>query len=259
MRNLILFCLAFLFLSSKGIPDRVLAQTDADAIPGKASKTDDKMPLMKKATPEQESKIRGLIEQLVFPDGEDGVEKQRQKFKTCQDAFNELLQMKALAIPFLLEHLDDKRGSINFRNHHLGHSVGDACFWNIYYQLQDRPKGYSSYGYSRKGRDGADHPKPYWEGTPFGGIGGLKKWVEENQHLNYVEAQIKCLQWLLDREKKIGAPDADSYLLNILPLEIQILERRFENGEDVASELEKLKRIRDNKLKDQIPKGTVPK
>ena len=70
--------------------------------------------------------------------------------------------------------------------------------------------------------------------------------------------QIKCLQWLLDREKKIGVADADSYFLNILPLEIRILERQSENGDDVKKELGRMVKILDNKLIDQIPKELLP-
>jgi hypothetical protein len=232
-----------------------------------------------------EAEIRQLIEQLVFSDGdasnkpiinpnmevvdsegntqpingESGeAEKQRQKFNSCQEAFNKLQELKGAAFPFLVEHLDDERQSINFRNHYTGNSVGDACYWNIYFQLQDRPRDYSRYGYSRKGRDGEDHPKPYWEGTPFDDAGGLKKWLDKNKELNYVEMQIACLNWLLDREKKIGAPDTDSYFLNILPLEIRVLERRIESGDDVSNELKRLVNIRNKKLVDQIPSELLP-
>lgn len=230
----------------------------------------------------QERRIRELIEQLVFADrpannqhivnpnmkimvddtpiaGEsEGVDKRRQKFNVCQEAFNALYEMKPLAIPYLVEHLDDKRQSIDFRNHYVGNSVGDACYWNIYYQLVDQPEDYSEYGWQREGRDGKHHPKPYWEGTPFGDVGdtkGLKEWLDENRNLSYEEMQIKCLKWLLDRERHIGASDADSYFLNILPLEIRILERR---ADDLQRELDRLVRIRDERLTDQIPRDVLP-
>ena len=158
----------------------------------------------------------------------------------------------------LIKHLDDKRQSINFRNHHLGNSVSHACYWNIYFQLQDRPPDYSRYGYSRKGRDGKDHPKPYWKGSPFDEAGGLREWLTANENLNYQQKQIKCLNWLLEREKLIGAPNAQSYFINILPLEIQILQRRLENGEDVETELKRLRNIQMGKLVDQVPKELLP-
>ena len=229
----------------------------------------------------QERRIRELIQQLVFADrpannqhvvnpnmkivvdgtsttvgGEsEDADKRRQRFNVCLEAFNELYEMKPLAIPYLVEHLDDERQSIDFRNHYVGNSVGDACYWNIYYQLVDQPEDYSEYGWQREGRDGKDHPKPYWEGTPFGDLGdseALKQWLKENRNLSYEEMQIKCLQWLLDRERLIGALDADSYFLNILPLEIRILELRAEN---VQQELDRLVKIRDERLTDQIPKN----
>jgi hypothetical protein len=96
------------------------------------------------------------------------------------------------------------------------------------------------------------------EGTPFDDAGGLVKWLEENKELTYTEKQIKCLQWLLEKEKAIGAADADSYFLNILPLEIQILKRRLEAGEDVEKELERLQEVKDKKLVDAIPRELLP-
>ncbi len=237
------------------------------------------------ANEKQEKEIKALIEQLVYKKGEatnrpvrnplmkiynaEGkvvkpsgdskkIEQNRKKFESCQMAFQKLYEMKGPAFPILLEHLDDKRQSINFRNHYTGNSVGNACYWNIYYQLMDQPRDYSEYGHSREGRDGKLHPKPYWEGTPFDDAGGLKKWFAKNKNLNYIEMQIKCLGWLLEKEKLIGASDADSYFLNIVPLEIRILERRYNNGDDVKSELNRLIKIKDEKLTDQIPKELLP-
>lgn len=234
---------------------------------------------------DQEQKTRELVEQLVYAkepaknrpiinpnmrivDGEgktkrvggesDEAEAQRQRFNNCQKAFAKLMELKGDAIPILVEHLDDERQSINFRNHYKGNSVGDACYWNIYFQLQDQPRGYSRYGYSRVGRDGKSHAKPYWEGTPFDEAGGVKDWLKENNNLNYVEKQIKCLRWLLQREKQIGAADAESYFINILPLEVQILKRRQENGEPVGDELRHMVKVLDEKLVDQIPKELLP-
>ncbi len=70
--------------------------------------------------------------------------------------------------------------------------------------------------------------------------------------------QIKCLPWLLEREKGIGAPDPESYFENIHPLEIQILKRRQEAGEDVKQELARLEKIRDGKLATEIPAELLP-
>ncbi len=157
---------------SRGTKDSVVAESNGD----------------------RELEIRGLIEQLVFTDspasnqpivnpnmkivdadgnakpisGEsDDAEKRRQKFNSCQKAFNKLYELKEAAIPFLVEHLDDERQSITFRNHSKGNSVGDACYWNIYFQLVDQPEDYSEYGYSRKGRDGENHPKPIGREHPL--------------------------------------------------------------------------------------------
>lgn len=223
------------------------------------------------ASSKQEAEIRKLIEQLVFEhkeasetpllspgiSGNDDKEYEKQ-FDKCHQAFRKLTEFKEAAFPFLVEHLDDKRPSVHFRNHYPEHSVGDACYWNIYFQLEDRPKDYSSYGYSRKGRDGKAHTKPYWEGTPFDEAGGLKMWLEQNKDLSYPEKQIKCLNWLLTREKAIGAPDAESYFENILPLEIRILERKKETGADVDRELNRLRKIMKDKLIKEVPAELLP-
>jgi hypothetical protein len=218
-----------------------------------------------------ENAIRALIEDLVFIHdkaseaplrspgigGDDDKEYKRQ-FEKCREAFKKLSELKAQALPILVEHLEDKRPSIHFRNHCSGHSVGDACYWNIYLQLQDRPSNYSEYGYQRKGRDGKNHPKPYWEGTPFDEAGGIAAWLKQNEKLSYVKMQIKCLTWLLEREKKIGAPDANSYFLNILPLEIRILERRLEAGDKVEVELKQLRDALARKDVTATPRNLLP-
>ena len=217
-----------------------------------------------------EADIEAIVDQLVFADSDaqnnpligpgitDDSEAYRKRFETCQTAFQCLSELKDVAFPVLIKHLDDKRQSINFRNHQMGSSVGHACYWNIYCQLQDRPRDYSQYGYSREGRDGKDHPKPYLVGSPFDDAGGLRKWLTANENLNYLEKQIKCLNWLLESEKLIGAPDAESYDINILPLEIRTLERRLENGDNVEAELNRLRKIQTDKLVAQIPQELLP-
>lgn len=219
----------------------------------------------------QEAEIRELIEQLVFKHekasetpllspgiGGHDDEEYRKQFEKCFQAYRKLTEFKEVAFPFLVAHLDDRRPSIHFRNHYPGHSVGDACYWNIYFQLQDRPGDYSSYGYSRKGRDGKNHPKPYWEGTPFDEAGGLKAWLKQNKGLSYPEKQIKCLNWLVVREKAIGVPDAESYFENILPLEIRILERKGETGTDVKQELDRSRQIMNGKITKAVPAELLP-
>lgn len=238
-----------------------------------------------KVSPDEQATIRALIEQLVLADAPasnrpmrnpgitiyraDGTsakpggntkeaEDYRKRFEACQAAFQKLAEFKMTAFPLLMEHMDDNRQSINFRNHHLANSVGDACKWNVYYQLVDTPENYSSYGYSRPGRDGKNHPKPAWEGTPFDDAGGVQKWLEENKALTYVEMQIKCLRWTLDREKAIGAVDPDSYFENILPLEVRILERRQQAGEDVGDALTKMRQALSSKDPSGIPSELLP-
>lgn len=226
-------------------------------------------------TTREEAEIKKLISQLAIADQnpdfrsilenagfeflnktETKIEKERMietRRTDCRAAFERLSAYKEKAIPFLVDHLNDDRQSVHFRNHFTGSSVGHACFWNMYYQFQDRPENYSSYGLSRKGRDGKQHVKPYWEDSPFG-EDGIKQWLQQNAHLSYPQKQIKCLTWLLEKEKAIGTCDAESYFENILPLEIRILERRLETGEKVEAELEKQRQA----LKDKSPAAVPP-
>lgn len=234
---------------------------------------------------EEEAEIRSLVDQLVLAEGPennqptmnpglkiydadgnevkpDGDSRQAEdyqnKFESCQMAFKKLSDHRVAAIPILIEHLDDKRQSINFRNHYLANSVGDACRWIIYFQLQDEPESYSEYGLGRLGRDGKQHTKPYWEGTPFDDAGGVKEWLEQNKALSHGKMQIKCLQWLLDGERAIGVPDADSYFLNVLPLEIRILERRLEIGENVAEQLDTSRTALQKRDASVVPRELLP-
>src|SRR5262249_54823075 len=97
-----------------------------------------------------------------------------------------------------------------------------------------------------------------WEGTPFDDAGGLKAWLEQNKDLSYAEKQIKCLNWLLTREKAIGIPDAESYFEDILPLEIRILERKRETGADVQQQLDRLRKIQKDKIVVEVPVELLP-
>ena len=227
-------------------------QADRQAVSGKSP--------WRTATPQQQGEIEALIDQLALNQNIDpnDMDAQEKAWDTCIAAFDKLSTYQERAFPQLVQHLDDKRPSIPFRNHRLDFQVGKACYWNIYYQLQDRPDDYSRYGYYRKGRDGKDHPQPYWKGTPFDDAGGVKKWLAAHRGLSYPEMQVKCLQWLLKKEKQIGVPDAESYFRNILPLEIQILKRRQQAGEDVQAELKRLQKIKQDKQVDQIPRELLP-
>lgn len=223
-----------------------------------------------RATAQQEAEIDALIEQLVFRDGKaqnqpvlspgvvDTSAEYSQRFRACREAFEKLAAFKDFAFPMLVEHRNDERQSLNFRNHSLENSVGYACYLVIKNQLEDIPENYSEYGYQRKGRDGKNHPKPYWTGSVFSDAGGLLKWLKANKDLSYPRKQEQCLRWLLAKEKVIGACDAESYFINVLPLEIQILKRRLEAGDNVSDELHKMQRILAERDTITIPADLLP-
>jgi hypothetical protein len=84
-----------------------------------------------------------LVDQLVLNEGKasnepvlspgvaDNSPEYAQRFKKVQDAFGKLTELKIKAFPVLVKHLEDKRQSINFRNHYVANSVGDA--WYVEY------------------------------------------------------------------------------------------------------------------------------
>ncbi|MEM7010314.1 MAG: hypothetical protein AAF585_02420, partial [Verrucomicrobiota bacterium] len=183
------------------------------------------------ADEEDKKEMMQLLNDLVYTKGVPN------EFEKCIQAYEELEKFGAKAVPILVDHMNDDRQSIHFRNHYEGSTVGDACYWILYDFLQDTPRNYSSYGLQREGRDLQLHVKPYWSGSPFKAARGLAKFLKANEEMSYPEMQLLCLQWLLEGEKKIGASDAESYFINILPLEIRVLERRLEIGEDGAQDL----------------------
>ena len=75
---------------------------------------------------------------------------------------------------------------------------------------------------------------------------------------SYPEMQVKCLEWLLAKEKAIGVPAAEGYFESILPLEVHILRRKKEAGQDVGNELERLERALEKKDVKVIPPGMLP-
>jgi len=237
------------------------------------------------ATKEQQVEIRKLIEQLAFvpvakPQAAAGqaavskrkaddpfageeeppeiAEENRRRADACLEAFKQLTAYKGLAFPLMVEKLGDERPSMDFHGHWKRRDVGAACYWNIRYQLEDHPEDYSSYGYARKGRDGESHVKPCYAHPGQLPVDGLKRWLVENAALSYTEKQLKCLRWSLEEEKKIGASDPESYFENILPLEIRILQRRTQLGDDVRAELERLQKIQRVEEVSGIPPELLP-
>ena len=178
--------------------------------------------------------------------------------KVRTDAFKRLTAFNELAFPLLASHLDDERPSRMHWNHTFVKSVGALCYRVIHDQLMEFPEGYSQYGLQRTGRDGKGHQKPYWGSAPYDESGGLGKWLEQNQNLSYAEKRIKCLNWLVDGEKKIGVIDPEGYYENILPLELAILELKVSAGQDVADELASTRELSKTRPANQVPKELLP-
>lgn len=179
--------------------------------------------------------------------------------KARNDAFARLTGYGELAFPILAAHLDDERPSRKHWNHTFVKTIGGMCYRIIHDQLTAFPPGYGEYGLTRPGRDGRLHTKPYWDGTPYDEADGLGPWIKENRHLGFIRMRIKCLEWQLREEKKIGVIDPQGYYVHIQPLELEILKLRAASGEDVAKELERAKELFKKHPGDQVPKELMPK
>ncbi|GAA5120810.1 hypothetical protein JIN84_06050 [Luteolibacter yonseiensis] len=234
---------------------------------------------------EQAAAPLSIAQQLA---GETGVsEDYKKRFEKCRRAFKKLTELKKNAFPVLTEHLGDKRPSITFGDLSKTTTVGDACYTNIHFQLVEVPARDPRFEIVRLGRDGRPHLRPnsgktpfdpagplakFLEAkanlteremristeTPFDAAGGLAKWLEANARLTHTEMRIKCLDWLLDREKEIGANDAEGYFINIMPIEIRILEIRKEAGEDVGKELDRMRIALAGKDPAVVPPSLLP-
>ena len=245
------------------------------------------------ATPEQEAEIRKLIEDFVISEKEQRMEAAEQArsekaradakktgdanydpfasdtppevFKelrgysqTRENAYKRLTEFKELAFPILAAHLDDKRPSLKIWNHIIVKTVGQVSYRVIHNQLMDTPDDYSEYGLQRIGRDGKLHEKPYWNDNCYDESDDLGEWLLRNQGLSYIEMRVKCLNWLLAEEKKIGVIDPNGYYVNILPLERAILELKAEAGEDVARELARVRNLSKTTPGNKVPKELMP-
>ena len=174
------------------------------------------------------------------------------------DAFKRLASLQELAFPILAAHLDDARPTRMHWNHKVARTVGGLCYQVIHDQLTFFPAGYTNYGLNRTGRDGDGHKKPYWRSNPYEEAGGLKKWLQQNQGLSFRQMRIKCLTWLLEEERKIGVVDPAGYFVHVLPLELGILELQASDGQDVAEELARVRRLSRTRSADQVPKELLP-
>ncbi len=123
-----------------------------------------------------------------------------QRFKKVQDAFDKLESLKVKAFPILVKHFDDKRQSINFRNHYLANRLGmHVCGTSL--STARSAEKLLEVRLSTKGARWSKSPQAILEGTPFDDAGGMAKWLEQNKDLSYMKMQIKCLNWLLDGEE----------------------------------------------------------
>jgi len=162
-----------------------------------------------------EQKIRNLIEQLASkntpPSGGDvfGLKRPKNWDQKAQDtvdnAREKLGAYGKLAIPILLENLDDDRYSMTLSySVEINHSVGEICGFIITGKISTRVGGYKS----RTGTDGAGHNCPDYFYAVY--KDDLKQWWQENKDKSVLQMKVDALQWRIEEEKKIGFPDEES-------------------------------------------------
>ena len=123
------------------------------------------------------------------------------------------------AFPYLLNHLDDRRQSIAFRNE-IPHSVGLSCYRIIEMQVLRLPKDYHV-TYQRAGTDGEIHTSPsFAEAELF--QPDITTWLAEREDQSLADMQIEALEWLIEREERIGFPTEQDREWFLYPLQRQV-------------------------------------
>jgi hypothetical protein len=119
-------------------------------------------------------------------------------------AADELIKLGAASLPFVLEHLNDSRESVETKRviRESAPTVGDVCEMILSQQIYSLPDGYSGSLY-RNGADGKLHERPVFSKDLF--TGGITKWLADRKGRSYAELQLEGLSWVLIEEERIGA------------------------------------------------------
>jgi hypothetical protein len=125
----------------------------------------------------------------------------------------------AVAFPFLIKHLNDRRQSVAMRRV-MPANVGDACYCIITQQLYALPDGYRGSFY-RKGSDGELHERPVSMVDLFSHQ-SLTAWLEKRKGKSLTEMQIEALSWVIEKERAIGARTKDDENEFLAPLETRL-------------------------------------
>ena len=114
------------------------------------------------------------------------------------------------AFPYLLEHLDDNRESVELQRLNRRQDVGDACYSIIAYQILDIPPDFAM-SIFRTGADGKSHQRPCSSAVQdLFDSSTIAAWLKQREAEPLVALQVEALEWLLEEENKIGYPDSKS-------------------------------------------------
>jgi hypothetical protein len=151
--------------------------------------------------------IEGLIDELAISSGPTGDAGDRRA-----RAFAAVEKLSALgkqAFPYLLEHLDDHRESVELQRLNRRQDVGEACYCIIAYQILDIPSDYAI-PIVRIGSDGELHQRPFAVEQGLFDSSTIAAWLKQREAEPLAALQVEALEWLLEQENKIGYPDSKS-------------------------------------------------
>jgi hypothetical protein len=154
--------------------------------------------------------------------------------KVVFDAAHELIQMGAASFPYVLEHLNDKERSVQYRSVVDGPppTVGETCKMIISNQLYSLPDDYSGSLY-RTGADGKLHERPVYMKELFSE--GISKWLADRKGRTFSELQLEALSWVLAAEEQIGTYEKADEKEILSPLR----DRREQLAKQVEAERKK--------------------
>jgi hypothetical protein len=151
--------------------------------------------------------IENLIDELaISSDPTDDVGDRRAR---AFAAVEELSALGKQAFPYLLEHLDDNRESVELQRLNRRQDVGEACYCIIAYQILDIPPGYAI-PMVRTGADGELHHRPFSAEQGLFDSSTITAWLKQREAEPLAALQVEALEWLLEQENKIGYPDSKS-------------------------------------------------
>lgn len=161
--------------------------------------------------------INRLIDDLAISSSTDYEADRARAF----EAVEKLTALGKQGFPYLLDHLNDSRESVELQRLNRRQNVGEACYYIIVLQIFNIPPGYAI-PLIRKGADGELHDRPFSAEQGLFDQSTISTWLENRKVDPLVALQVEALEWLLEQENKIGYPDPTSEELFQAPLLLRL-------------------------------------